>query len=137
MDDVLSVSCPHIGRARVDQGSLSTRNVNGSRLEETMRHAENVTGMSLALSARWVFPVNGPPLARGVVVVDGSQITAVLPAGERAADVDFGNAAILPGLVNAHTHLDLSDAAGKCPPTPDFSQWLRRVVAHRRGQTDV
>lgn len=92
--------------------------------------------MPLALTARWIFPVLGPPIERGIVIVDGETITAVLAAGTATADIDLGNAAILPGLVNAHTHLDLSDAADVCPPTPDFTRWLRGVIAHRRAQTD-
>ena len=85
-------------------------------------------------TARSVFPVSGPPLARGTVTVEGDRITAVRPHGERTADTDFGNAAIIPGLVNAHTHLDLSAARGAVPPTPadQFTDWLRAVVAFRR-----
>ena len=64
------------------------------------------------LSARWVFPVSGPPLPGGTVTVRGDRIESVDPAGARTPDVDFGNAAIIPGLVNAHTHLDLTGAAG-------------------------
>jgi cytosine/adenosine deaminase-related metal-dependent hydrolase len=86
-----------------------------------------------ALTARWVFPVAGPPLERGVVTVRGDQIAAVEPQGTRTADVDLGNTAILPGLVNAHTHLDLSGMRGRCPPSPDFTGWLRQVIAHRRA----
>src|SRR5688572_4849700 len=84
------------------------------------------------LSARWVFPVAGPPLPGGTVTVRGDRIESVDPAGARTPDVDFGNAAIIPGLVNAHTHLDLTGARGAVPPGPDFVDWLRRVVAHRR-----
>src|SRR5262245_3385647 len=86
-------------------------------------------------TARWVFPISGPPVANGVVVVRGSQIAAVEAAGR--ADVDFGNAAIIPGLVNPHTHLDLSGARGQIPPTdPDhFTDWLRGVIAYRRSRT--
>ncbi len=97
----------------------------------------------LSLTARWVFPVDGPPLERGVVTVVGERISAVEPPGKRTADIDLGNAAILPGLVNAHTHLDLTGLRGKCPPTPDFTAWLRQVIAHRRTitpeqtQTDI
>src|SRR5262245_7189288 len=91
----------------------------------------------MTLTARWVFPVAGPPLPRGVVTVEGDRLAAVGPAGSRTADRDFGNAAIIPGLVNAHTHLDLSGAHGKIPPTsPDrFTDWLRGVIAYRRQRT--
>lgn len=88
-----------------------------------------------SLTARWVFPVDGPPLERGVVVVEGERIAAVEPRGRRTADVDLGNIAILPGLVNAHTHLDLSGMRGKCPPGADFTEWLRGVIGYRRRQT--
>lgn len=87
------------------------------------------------LTARWVFPADRPALPVGVVTIDGDKILAVEPAGGRKADVDLGNAAILPGLVNAHTHLDLSDARGKMPPTADYTAWLRRVIQHRRAQS--
>jgi aminodeoxyfutalosine deaminase len=90
---------------------------------------------SWTLTARYVFPVDAAPLARGVVTIAGDKIAAVEPHGTRMADVDLGNAAILPGLVNAHTHLDLTGLRGQCPPTPDFTQWLRGVIAHRRRQT--
>ena len=87
------------------------------------------------LTARWVFPVSRPPLERGTVTINADHIVAIEPHGCRTADFDLGNTAILPGLVNAHTHLDLSDARGKCPPTPEFTDWLWAVIQHRRGQT--
>src|SRR5947208_14685042 len=86
------------------------------------------------LSARWVFPVAGPPLPGGTVTIRGDRIESVDPAGVRSPDTDFGNAAIIPGLVNAHTHLDLSGARGAVPPRSDFVGWLRDVIAHRRSQ---
>jgi cytosine/adenosine deaminase-related metal-dependent hydrolase len=89
------------------------------------------------LTARCVFPADRPPLPRGTITIQGDKIIAVESAGTRAADEDLGNVAILPGLVNAHTHLDLSDARGKIPPTPDFTAWLRGVIQHRRGQTPM
>jgi cytosine/adenosine deaminase-related metal-dependent hydrolase len=90
---------------------------------------------TLTLTARYIFPVAGPPLERGTVTIIGERISAVLAHGARTADVDLGNVAILPGLVNAHTHLDLSGACGVIPPTPDFTQWLRGVIAYRRSRT--
>jgi cytosine/adenosine deaminase-related metal-dependent hydrolase len=88
-------------------------------------------------TARWVFPVAGPPLPNGTVTVRGEKIEAVEPRGARTPDVDLGNAAVIPGLVNAHTHLDLSGARGLIPPTdPDhFTDWLRGVIAYRHGRT--
>ncbi len=85
------------------------------------------------LTARWVFPVDGPPLERGTVTVAGARIQAVEAHGIRGADHDFGNAALLPGLVNAHTHLDLTGLHHRTPPTSDFTAWLRSVIAHRRS----
>ncbi len=93
--------------------------------------------MSQTYTARWVFPVSGPPLPNGTVTVQGDRIEAVEPHGVRTPDEDFGNAAIIPGLVNPHTHLDLSGARGLIPPTdPDhFTDWLRGVIAYRRTRT--
>jgi cytosine/adenosine deaminase-related metal-dependent hydrolase len=85
-----------------------------------------------SLTARWILPMDGPPLPNGIVVIDNDNIAAVESHGTRTADVDLGNVAISPGFVNAHTHLDLTGMRGKCPPTPDFTQWLRGVVAYRR-----
>jgi cytosine/adenosine deaminase-related metal-dependent hydrolase len=87
------------------------------------------------LTARWIMPVDGLPLERGTITIAGDRIVAVEPQGQRSADKDLGNVAILPGFVNAHTHLDLTGLRGQCPPTPDFTQWLRAVIRHRRCQT--
>lgn len=92
---------------------------------------------AVTYTARWIFPVHGRPLPRGTVTVRGEKIEAVEPHGTRTADVDLGNTAIIPGLVNPHTHLDLSGARGLIPPTdPEhFTDWLRGVIAYRRMRT--
>jgi aminodeoxyfutalosine deaminase len=87
------------------------------------------------VTARWIFPVDGPPLERATLTIRGDRLVAAEACGRRTPDVDLGNVAILPGLVNAHTHLDLSDLRGKIPPTSDVTHWLRSVIAHRRRQT--
>jgi cytosine/adenosine deaminase-related metal-dependent hydrolase len=91
--------------------------------------------------AAWVLPISRPPLHHGCVHVDGGRVVAVGRAGEMATppltrEVDLGAVAILPGLVNAHTHLELSHLAGKVPPAEAFTDWARAVIAERRGQTD-
>ncbi len=88
-------------------------------------------------TARWIVPVSSAPLANGTITIDGTTIAAVEPKGVRTPDVELGNVAIIPGLVNCHTHLDLSGARGKIPPTdPEhFTDWLKGVIAYRRGRS--
>jgi len=83
-----------------------------------------------------VFPVAGPPMADGVVCFRGSRIIAVGTGAGVAGQVeDLGNVAILPGLVNAHTHLDLSDVAAPLgQPGIGFAEWIQRVILHRIQQ---
>jgi len=88
---------------------------------------------SFTLTARWIFPVAAPPLEGGTIIVSGERIQAVEPRGVRSAELDLGNVAILPGLVNAHTHLDLSGLKGRVASGKDFLGWLREVVHHRRS----
>src|SRR5579871_6139400 len=78
------------------------------------------------LRARWVFPADGPPIPGGRVTIRAGRITDVAPDGP--TDCDLGEVALLPGLVNAHTHLDLGGLRGRCPPTPDLTAWLGRVI---------
>jgi cytosine/adenosine deaminase-related metal-dependent hydrolase len=89
------------------------------------------------VTARWIFPVTQPPAPHGTITIRGDRIVALEAHTTRRADVDLGNVAILPGFVNVHTHLDLTGARGRCSPDPDFSQWLRRVIAFRRSRTPV
>jgi aminodeoxyfutalosine deaminase len=89
--------------------------------------------------ASWVLPVSSPPIRDGWILVDRGRIVAI---GHRAAgddgarEVDLGEVAVLPGLVNAHTHLELSYLRDQLPPGSSFVSWTRRVVDARRRQTD-
>jgi cytosine/adenosine deaminase-related metal-dependent hydrolase len=87
------------------------------------------------LTARWIFPATAPPLPGGTVTIRGERIVSVEAKGGRTADVDFGNAAIIPGLVNAHTHLDLSGMRGAVPPSSDFVGWLREIIDYRHKRS--
>jgi aminodeoxyfutalosine deaminase len=71
-------------------------------------------------------------MAGGVVSVSGRRILAIEPYGYRRPDLDLGNVAVLPGLVNAHTHLDLNSLGGEVPPPTNFTDWLRAVIQQRR-----
>jgi cytosine/adenosine deaminase-related metal-dependent hydrolase len=90
---------------------------------------------SWSLSARWVFPVDRPPIEGGVVVIANGRIRAVERRGYCKTDVDLGDYALLPGSVNAHTHLDLSGLRGRIPTQASFLDWLRAVIRHRRERT--
>ncbi len=91
----------------------------------------------ITYTARWIFPIDAPPLERGTITLCADKGIRLRPRATWVlqADVDLGNVAILPGFVNAHTHLDLSGARGSCPPCADFTQWLRQVIAFRRART--
>jgi aminodeoxyfutalosine deaminase len=90
---------------------------------------------SLTLAARYIFPVEGPPIANGRLTIEGGRIVGVGPAIGLRPDLDLGNVAITPGFANAHTHLELS-ALKKTATAPggteDEITWLRRVVDQRR-----
>ena len=88
----------------------------------------------MILRAAWVAPVVSPPIRDGFVRVEADRITAVgaardLPPG--ADTLDLGHCVLTPGLVNPHTHLELSCYAGRLPPGP-FWEWLPGLVALRR-----
>lgn len=87
----------------------------------------------MIVKARFVVPVDGPPIDNGAVQFDHDRIVAVGPASQFPARgaVDYGEAVIVPGLVNAHTHLELSLLEGRVPPSTDFVDWLRRLIAAR------
>lgn len=87
-------------------------------------------------TADWLLPISAPPRRRGWVRIENGRITGV---GESApADaVDLGRAVILPGLVNAHTHLELSYLHGRIPPAASFGAWVRHVMETRRQYPDV
>src|SRR5438128_3821702 len=98
--------------------------------------------MPVIYSARWVLPIVAPPIKDGAVAIEGSRIFAV---GARADIVkrfpdtiinDFGEAAILPGLVNAHSHLELTAMRGFLEAEEnDFFAWLRKLTIARMAMT--
>lgn len=82
-----------------------------------------------SLKARLVVPVEGVPLSGAVVELEGERVTGLRSSGP--ASVDLGDVAVVPGLVNAHTHLDLSDFALPLAPGKSFADWIAAVIRHR------
>src|SRR5690348_12779750 len=85
--------------------------------------------------AAWVLPIDRAPLKDGIVTVDNGRVSSVGSALAQSADRDLGNVAILPGLVNAHTHLELSWMRNRVPPAPKFTDWVKTLFAVR-GRPD-
>lgn len=86
-------------------------------------------------SARWVLPVDAAPIENGEVVVEDGILAAVrpvqTPAGERR---DFGDAILMPGLVNAHSHLEYTALRGFLEDVP-FFPWIRALTAAKAALT--
>jgi 5-methylthioadenosine/S-adenosylhomocysteine deaminase len=81
------------------------------------------------LRAKWVLPIGGEPLENGEVVLEGSRIVEVRSASGSRADsvLDFGDAILMPGLVNVHTHLDYTLYRGFLEDL-DFFPWIRELT---------
>ncbi len=85
-----------------------------------------------SVSADWIVPVDGPVIVNGVMRGRGKLIEAIGPAREVAHAANhcaFRNATIIPGLVNAHAHLDQTHLAGQLPPNRPFLDWFEAAHA--------
>ncbi len=80
---------------------------------------------------RWLLPIDRPPIEGGWVETSLGVIRRVGQGPPPEPAVDLGDVALLPGLVNAHTHLELSWLAGRVPPADTFVQWVRSLLAER------
>jgi aminodeoxyfutalosine deaminase len=93
------------------------------------------------ITADWLLPVSGLPMARGAVVIRGPRIIDVgdyermLASYPNEQVEDFKDCVIVPGLVNAHTHLSLTVLSGLIPRMP-LAPWLRRVTAAVQVMSD-
>ena len=97
----------------------------------------------LILRGGTILPVDSGEIAAGAVAVEGDKIVGCGSYREIRqefppfAEIDLSDCAILPGLVNAHTHLELSDLQGKVPYGGDFVDWVRRLTALRSKSVDA
>ena len=87
------------------------------------------------LRCRWLIPQTAAPLEAGWVRVERGRIAGVgrrSPPGPSDEQIDLDDAIILPGLVNAHTHLEFSEVEAPLEATGGLPGWIDRLVAHRR-----
>jgi aminodeoxyfutalosine deaminase len=87
------------------------------------------------LTAAWVVPVSRPPIRDGRVAVQDGRVTWVGGPGDAGAPEgevhDLGLGVLLPGLVNAHCHLELSHLKGRLDRSGGFAHWVEDLVATR------
>lgn len=92
----------------------------------------------LVLQAEWVLPISGPPLRWGCVRVRAGRIEAVEPGDPPRSERDprrvvLRGAVLMPGLINAHCHLELSQWNRPLAVRQEFRNWVPEVVAFRRS----
>lgn len=90
----------------------------------------------IRFSADWVLPISDAPIGGGAVAIDGRRIVSV-GARDGSEDIALGRVAVLPGLVNAHTHLELSYLHGRISPASSFLEWVRPMLAARRERAGI
>jgi len=101
--------------------------------------------LAIIYSAKYLVPIAAPPIDGGALLTENGKITAVgtvadLKRCNPAAEVvDFEQSVILPLLVNAHTHLELTDfpawavAAGETAEPDSFTEWILRLIRVKRS----
>lgn len=90
----------------------------------------------LLLRARVVLPVCRPPIEDGAVCISGQRIAAVgrwrdVAPRHQGTRLDLGDVILLPGLVNAHCHLDYTHMAGFFPPRRSFVDFIKLITSEK------
>lgn len=89
--------------------------------------------MTTILTARWVLPITAPPIAHGAVAMHSDRLIAVGARADlcrqfpAAVLKDLGEAVLLPGLINVHSHLELSVLRGRLE-SGEFQPWIAELV---------
>ncbi len=88
--------------------------------------------------AAWICPIDAAPIANGWVAVEAGRIVALggpeipEPKAQSLQFRNLGSVVLMPGLVNAHIHLELSWLRGRVPPAATFIHWIAQLFAQRR-----
>ena len=90
----------------------------------------------MILRAKIIVPVTAPPIEDGAIFIAGNKIQSVTPWKDlrphlREKARDLGEVILLPGLVNAHCHLDYTDMAGEISPPKNFTDWIAAIMVHK------
>ena len=92
----------------------------------------------MIIRARQVVTMDGPPIENGGVAIEGNRIVAVgtvpdLQWVSAGPVLDLGEQVLLPGLINAHCHLDYTMMRGAINAPKQFTAWVRRINALKRS----
>ena len=96
----------------------------------------------ILLHAKWVLPITAPPIEDGGVLVEGNLIRSIGSFEDLARDrkgtevFNLGDRILMPGLVNAHCHLDYTMLRRAIQPQRSFTEWIRRINALKRTLSD-
>jgi len=90
----------------------------------------------MIIRARNVVTMDGAPIENGAVAISGDRIVDVgkfdqIKARNSLGVIDLGEQALLPGLINAHCHLDYTCLRGKIPRQKSFTDWIRAINAEK------
>jgi aminodeoxyfutalosine deaminase len=96
----------------------------------------------MIIRSRVVVPMGRAPINNGAVVVEGTKITGVgrfedVKRRHSGEVLDLGAQVLLPGLINAHCHLDYTHLRGKIPQQESFAEWIRAINAHKRALSEA
>ncbi len=92
----------------------------------------------LLIRARVVLPASSTGIDNGAVLVSNGLIEAVGEAGALSSagnveTLDLGEVILMPGLINAHCHLDYTGMAGQILPTKQFTDWIKSITTLKAG----
>jgi cytosine/adenosine deaminase-related metal-dependent hydrolase len=90
----------------------------------------------MIIRARTVVTMDGAPIENGAVAVSGNRIVDAgrfddIKTRNAGSGVDLGEQVLLPGLINAHCHLDYTCLRGKILPQKSFTDWIRAINAEK------
>lgn len=96
----------------------------------------------MIIRSRLVVPMAGEPIDDGAVVVEGDKIASVgrfaqVQRHHSGQVLDLGEQILLPGLINAHCHLDYTTLRGKIGPQHSFAGWIVAINAAKAGLTET
>ena len=130
-----------VGRAACPALRWSPRAVLFLRGSPALRDEPALIALSMLLRARLILPIRAPPVENGAALISGNRVAAIgqwddfsqkRTSGET---VDLGEVILMPGLVNAHCHLDYTGMAGLGSPPIKFTDWIPRILAAKAQWT--